>query len=34
VRVFTAHFDDLVRSAVAQPTEIVDYLRKLLSQVE
>jgi len=34
VRVFTAHFDDLVRSAVVQPTEIVDYLRKLLAQVE
>ena len=34
VRVFTAHFDDLVKTAVTQPTEIVDFLRKLLSQVE
>ena len=34
VRVFTTHFDDLIRSAVTQPTEIVEYLRKLLGQVE
>jgi transcriptional regulator with XRE-family HTH domain len=34
VRVFTAHFDDLVRNALVQPTDIVDTLRKLLALVE
>jgi transcriptional regulator with XRE-family HTH domain len=34
VRVFTAHFDDLVRAAVVQPTEIGDFLRRQLALIE
>jgi transcriptional regulator with XRE-family HTH domain len=33
VRVFTAHFDDLVRAAVVPPTGLVDALRELLEEV-
>ncbi len=34
VRVFTQHFDDLVKSAVVQPNEIVGFLRKQLAAIE
>jgi transcriptional regulator with XRE-family HTH domain len=34
VRVFTGHFDDLVRAAVVQPTEMAETLKKLLAHVE
>jgi transcriptional regulator with XRE-family HTH domain len=34
VRVFTQHFDDLVKAAVVQPTDIVPLLRKLLAAIE
>jgi hypothetical protein len=34
VRVFTQHFDDLVKSATVQPTDIIALLRKLLAAIE
>ena len=34
VRVFTQHFDELVKAAVVQPTDIVPLLRKLLAAIE
>jgi transcriptional regulator with XRE-family HTH domain len=34
VRVFTQHFDELVKAAVVQPTEMVAVLRKLLAAIE
>ena len=33
IRVLTRHFDDLIRSATVQPTEISNYLQKLLDEV-
>ena len=34
VRVFTLHFDELVKAAVVQPTDMVAFLRKLLAAIE
>ena len=31
IRVFTAHFDDLIRSAVMQPPDVFRYIETLLS---
>ena len=33
IRVFTAHFDDLIRSAIMQPPEVFRYLETLLAAV-
>ena len=33
IRELAEHFDDLIRGAVVQPTEIADYLRTLLDQI-
>lgn len=34
IRVLTQHFDQLVRAAVVQPTEVSDFLQKLLEELE
>ena len=33
IRVFTGHFDNLIRAAVIQPPEVIAYLKRLLSEV-
>ena len=33
IRVFTGHFDNLIRAAVTQPPEVIGYLKQLLSEV-
>ncbi|NIM29672.1 MAG: helix-turn-helix domain-containing protein [Gammaproteobacteria bacterium] len=33
VRVFTNHFDSLIRAAVMQPPEVIEYLQRLLGEV-
>jgi transcriptional regulator with XRE-family HTH domain len=33
IRVLTKHFDDLIRNAVVQPTQIVDFIRALLTKI-
>jgi hypothetical protein len=33
VRVFTGHFDNLIRAATTQPVEVIDYLRQLLDEI-
>ena len=33
VRVFTGHFDNLIRAAVMQPPEVIAYLRRLLAEI-
>ncbi len=32
IRVFTGHFDNLIRAAVMQPLEVVEYLKRLLDE--
>jgi hypothetical protein len=34
IRVLNRHFDELIRSAVIQPTDIVGFLERLLAEVE
>lgn len=33
VRVFTGHFDNLIRAAVMQPVEVIGYLRRLHDEI-
>ena len=33
IRVFTGHFDNLIRAAVTQPPEVIAYLKQLLSEL-
>jgi hypothetical protein len=33
VRVFTGHFDNLIRAAIMQPPEVIEYLKRLLGEV-
>jgi transcriptional regulator with XRE-family HTH domain len=33
VRVFTGHFDNLIRAAIMQPPEVVEHLKRLLSEI-
>jgi transcriptional regulator with XRE-family HTH domain len=33
VRVFTGHFDNLIRAAVMQPPEVIEFLQRLLGEV-
>jgi transcriptional regulator with XRE-family HTH domain len=33
VRVFTGHFDNLIRAAIMQPPEVIEYLNRLLGEV-
>lgn len=34
IRVFTGHFDNLIRAAVMQPPEVIEYLKRLLREIE
>jgi hypothetical protein len=33
IRVLTGHFDNLIRAAVMQPPEVIEYLERLLREV-
>ena len=34
IRLLTGHFDNLIRAAVMQPPEVIDYVRRLVDEVD